>query len=92
MPILIDDRYIYLNGIKSVIENQLLPMPIIKSGPNEVQIIGQYNKIYLNRKETDKLDMKSQVVKKYFLNQANGGRYNVQIGNCLMKNKNLIHH
>lgn len=87
MPILIDDRYIYLNGIKSVIENQLLPMPIIKSGPNEVQIIGQYNKIYLHRKETDKLDMKSQVVKKYFLNQANAGRYNVQIGNCLMKNK-----
>lgn len=89
MPIIIDDRYIYLNGIRSVIENQLLPMPIIKSGPNEVQIIGMYNKIYLRRKETDKLDAKSQVIKKYFLDQKNSSRYKVKIGNCLMKNSNF---
>lgn len=86
IPILIDDRYIYLNGIRSVVENQLLPMPIIKSGPNEVQIIGTYNKIFLRRKETDKLDAKSQVIKKYFLDQKNSSRYRVKIGNCLMKN------
>lgn len=89
IPIIIEDRYIYLNGIRSVVENQLIPMPIIKSGPNEVQIIGMYNKIFLRRKETDKLDAKSQVVKKYFLDQKRSSRYRVKIGNCLMKNKNF---
>lgn len=87
MPIIIDERYIYLNGIKSVIQNQLIPFPIIKSGPNEVQIIGQYNKIYLRRKETDRLDTKSQIVKKYFLDINNSSKYRVKIGNCLIKNK-----
>ena len=89
VPVIIDDHYIYLNGIRSIIANQLLPMPIIKSGPNEVQIIGMYNKIYLHRKETSKLDTKSSVIKKYFLDAENSARYKVKIGNCVAKNVNF---
>lgn len=90
MPIMLDDRYIYLNGIKSVVENQLLPLPILKTGPNEVQINGEYNnKIIMSRKETSKLDSKTQAFKKYFLDTKNSAKYKTQIGNCIPKNKEI---
>ncbi len=89
IPIILDDHYIYLNGIKSVIENQLIPVPIIKSAPDEVQIIGQYNKIYLHRKDTGKLDAKTEIIKRFFLNQERSAKFHVKIGNCVMLNKNF---
>lgn len=49
LPKYIDDKFLYVNGNKKVINKQLAPLPIIKTGPDEVQICSNYNKIFIRR-------------------------------------------
>lgn len=49
MPEFIDDKFLYLNGNKKMIVKQLFMKPIVKVGPNEVQICSNYNKIFMRR-------------------------------------------
>lgn len=86
VPIFLEDRYIFLGGNKKVVENQMLILPILKSGPDEVQLVTWYNKIIMKRRST-KIDMKSEIIKKYILNPDNTARFKVRIGSCQMKNK-----
>lgn len=86
VPIFLEDRYIFLGGNKKVIENQMLILPILKSGPDEVQLVTWYNKIIMKRSSM-KIDQKSEIVKKYILNPQNTSRFKVRIGSCQMKNK-----
>lgn len=86
VPIFLEDRYIFLGGNKKVIENQMLILPILKSGPDEVQLVTWYNKIIMKRSSM-KIDQKSEIIKKYILNPQNTSRFKVRIGSCQMKNK-----
>ena len=49
LPKFIDDKYLYVNGNKKVIQSQFFAYPIVKTGPDEVQICTNYNKIFINR-------------------------------------------
>ena len=49
VPKIIDDKFMYIGGNKQVIYKQKFPYPIIKTGPDEVQICTNYNKIFINR-------------------------------------------
>lgn len=86
VPIFIEDRYIFLGGNKKVIENQMLILPIMKSGPDEVQLVTMYNKIIMHRSNM-KIDQKSEIIKKFILNPDNTSRFKVRIGSCQMRNK-----
>lgn len=86
VPIFLEDRYIFLGGNKKVVENQMLILPILKSGPDEVQLVMWYNKIIMKRSSM-KIDQKSEIIKKYILNPDNTTRFKVRIGSCQMKNK-----
>lgn len=86
VPIFLEDRYIFLGGNKKVIENQMLILPILKSGPDEVQLVTWYNKIIMKRSSM-KIDQKSEIIKKFILNPENSSRFKVRIGSCQMKNK-----
>ncbi len=86
MPILIDDRYIYLGGNKKIIQNELILKPIIKSGPDEVQIVTFYNKIFIKTKG-NKMDVKSESLRRLLMTDAGIQVFKVRIGNSIMRNQ-----
>lgn len=49
VPKLIDDRYIFVNNSKKVINKQLIALPVVKTGVNRVQVTTNYNKTLLER-------------------------------------------
>ena len=49
IPKLVDDKFLIINGKKRVIEKQLVGLPVIKTGPDEVQIVTNYNKLWISR-------------------------------------------
>ncbi len=52
IPKLVDDKFLIINGKKRVIEKQLFGLPIIKTGPDELQIVTNYNKVWMTRHGT----------------------------------------
>ena len=49
MPLFIDDKFMYLGGNKKIIVKQLALKPIIKTGPDTVQICTNYKKMFVTR-------------------------------------------
>jgi hypothetical protein len=49
VPKFIDDRFMLLNGNKKEFNNQRFLKPIVKTGPDTVQICTNYNKIFMTR-------------------------------------------
>lgn len=83
VPIIIDDKFIYLNGSKKIIQHQFVLKPIVKTDKDTVQIVSLYNKIFIRRK--GEMDLSSSSLKKYIL--KNSENFRVKFGNSLIKNK-----
>ena len=49
MPKFIDDKFLYVGGGKKLILYQNFLYPVVKSGPDEVQIVTNYNKMFIER-------------------------------------------
>lgn len=49
VPKFIDGRYMYLNGHKKEFNNQRFLKPLVKTGPDTVQVCTNYNKIFMYR-------------------------------------------
>jgi len=49
IPKFIDDRYMWLGGSKKIILYQNFLYPVVKSGEDEVQIVTNYNKMFIQR-------------------------------------------
>lgn len=49
IPKFIDNRYIYVGGGKKIITYQNFLMPVVKYKENEVQIVTNYNKMFITR-------------------------------------------
>lgn len=71
MPKFIDDKFMYLNGNKKIIIKQLFMKPIVKTGPDEVQVCTNYNKIFL-RRHGNKVSAKIEKFKKTLNTQFKG--------------------
>lgn len=52
LPIFIDNKFMYINGSKKTIQKQFYAYPVVKTGPDEVQIVTNYNKIFIRRMGT----------------------------------------
>lgn len=52
IPKLYDNKYFYIQGNLKTLENQSVPLPIVKTGPNRVIITTNYNKIFMERYDT----------------------------------------
>lgn len=72
LPKMIDNTFIYVNGNKKVINKQLFAKPVIKTGPDEVQICTNYNKVFVRRFGT-KFNPNMEKFKKVMLNPMNYG-------------------
>lgn len=49
VPEFIDGRYMFLNGNKKEFNNQRFLKPLVKTGPDTVQVCTNYNKIFMTR-------------------------------------------
>lgn len=83
MPKFIDDKFMYLNGNKKIFIKQLFMKPIVKTGPNEVQVCTNYKKIFLRRYGT-KVSSKIEKFKKALNTELKG--IVVRYGNNLAVN------
>lgn len=83
MPKFIDDKFMYLGGNKKIIIKQLFMKPVVKTGPDEVQICSNYNKIFI-RRYGKKVSSKIEKLKKV-LSQPHKGVV-VKFGNNIATN------
>lgn len=74
MPILLEDKFLYLNGVKKTINKQLMMKPISKTAPDQVQIVSNYNKIFLFR-YGQKLTSEIETFKKVLAQDGTGVKY-----------------
>lgn len=49
IPKIVDDKYLYINGNKKGFVKQLILKPVVKTAPDTVQVVTNYNKIFLTR-------------------------------------------
>lgn len=49
LPKVIDGRFLYLGGNRKYINNQQMLLPIVKTAPDTVQLVSNYNKIFIKR-------------------------------------------
>lgn len=49
MPKFVNNKFIHLNGSDKLFINQILPLPVTKVAPDEVQVSSNYNKIFIRR-------------------------------------------
>ena len=70
IPKIIDGRFLYLNGNKKTIQKQFMGMPVIKTGPDVVQICTNYNKIFIYRRGT-RFNPNMEKLRKYMSDPEN---------------------
>jgi hypothetical protein len=85
MPKFIDDKFMYLNGNKKIIDKQLTLKPIVKIGPNEVKIATSYNRAFISR-HGQKVSAKIEKFKKAVIGNPKG--ITVKYGNNVAANTN----
>ena len=82
IPVIIDGTYIYINGSKKIIGHQFILKPIVKTGPDVVQIVTAYNKVFIYRKGV--IDKNTSILQDYL--SKNKTRFKVVDGNFSMMN------
>lgn len=87
VPKIIDGRFLYLNGNKKTIQKQFMGMPVIKTGPDVVQICTNYNKIFIYRRGT-RFNPNMEKLRKYITKPEN--LVKVVRGSNVDVNKNYI--
>ena len=85
IPVIIDGKYIYVNGSKKIIGHQLILKPIVKTSPDVVQLVSWYNKVFLYRKGME--DSNTNMIRVYLEKHAED--FNLKSGSSIMKNKDF---
>ena len=49
MPKFVDNKFIHINGSDKLFINQIIPLPVTKVSPDEVQVSSNYNKVFIRR-------------------------------------------
>lgn len=83
VPIIFDDHFMYIHGNKKIIQNQVILKPIVKTGENAVQIVGNYKKMFISRHGDQDIKVLSLI--RYL--QKNVEEFNVIGGNGYAVNK-----
>lgn len=87
VPKVIDGRFLYLGGNRKYINNQQLLLPIVKVEPDTVQLVSNYNKIFI-RRYGDKVSSVNEKLKKALSEDIKGVR--VQRGKYDTENKSYV--
>ena len=87
VPKIIDGRFLYLGGNRKYINNQQLLLPIVKVEPDTVQLVSNYNKIFI-RRYGDKVSSTNERLKKALGSEIKGVR--IKRGKYDTENANFI--
>lgn len=87
VPKIIDGRFLYLGGNRKYINNQQLLLPIVKVEPDTVQLVSNYNKIFI-RRYGDKVSQTNEKLKKALSEEIKGVR--VQRGKYDVENSSFV--
>lgn len=82
IPVIIDGTYIYINGSKKIIGHQFILKPLVKTGPDVVQIVTAYNKVFIYRRGM--IDKNTSILEHYL--STHKDKYSVVDGNFSMMN------
>lgn len=63
IPKFIDDKFMYLGGNKKTITKQNFFYPVVKTGPDTVQIVTNYNKMFIRRLGTKSFSNVERLIK-----------------------------
>lgn len=88
VPKIIDDKYLFINGNKKGFVKQLVLKPVVKTGPDTVQLVSNYNKIFLYRRG-DKTSPKNEKIKK-ILSNLNHREYDIKKSDNSLVNINYL--
>ena len=64
IPLIIGDRFMKLRGNEKTLIGQLMLLPIIKTDEDTVQIVSNYNKIFIRRKSPNGLSKSTPIINK----------------------------
>ena len=87
VPKIIDGRFMYLGGNRKYINNQQLLLPIVKVEPDTVQLVSNYNKIFI-RRYGEKVSSVNEKLKKALSEDIKGVK--VQRGKFDTENKSYV--
>lgn len=89
VPLFLDDKFLFMNNNKKTILKQLCPKPIMKTAPDTVQCVSNYNKVFLYR-FGQKVSPEVDLFKK-FASLINDGKYiTVKYGNSSEYNEKFL--
>lgn len=88
IPKFIDGKFMWLGGNKKLIINQNFLLPIVKTGPDTVQIVTNYNKMFVFRDDVKTLDSIEKLQK--VVKEDESFQKCFTVGNAFEKNRGYI--
>ena len=82
IPIVVDDKYIYINGSRLLLGHQQIMMPLVKATRDTVQVVTWYNKLILIREGVN--DTRTSALKRYM--EQHRDQFSIELGNAMAKN------
>lgn len=89
IPKFIDDKFLYIGGNKKLIKKQNFLLPVIKCGPDEVQVVTNYNKMFIRRVDTKSMSSVSRLSKLFKTDAINLMNY-FKAGTAIKNNIDYI--
>ena len=63
IPKILENKFLYLGGNKKIIDRQNFLYPVVKTAPNTVQIVSNYNKMFIRRIGTKSISSVERIMK-----------------------------
>ena len=88
IPKFIDNKFMWLGGNKKLILNQNFLLPVVKTNPDTVQIVTNYNKMFIQRDDVKSLGTIERLTK--FLAQNEEFEKAFKVGSAFDTNKGYV--
>lgn len=88
IPKFLDDKFLYLGGNKKLINKQNFLYPVVKTAPDTVQIVSNYNKIFVRRIGAKSISSVERLIKLIYANPDAMKLFTV--GNAYITNKQYL--
>ena len=88
IPKFIDNKFMWLGGNKKLILNQNFLLPVVKTSQDTVQIVTNYNKMFIQRDDVKSLGTIERLTK--FISQNESFGNNFKVGNAFDINRGYI--